>query len=155
MIKIRTYQPEDAQTLWHLFFNTIRQVNLQDYTQAQVEAWASEDINMKDWIAHLNQLCPYIAEINHKIVGYADLQPDGLIDHFFCHHQYQGCGVGRALMSHIHIQAKKQHLTRLYANVSVTAKPFFEHAGFVVKEPQSVSLRGQSFINYKMEKIIT
>lgn len=154
MITIRPYQAKDTATLWQLFFNTIRQINVQDYTQEQVEAWASKDINMKDWIEHLNQLSPYIAEINGKIVGYADLQPNGLIDHFFCHHQYQGCGVGKALMTHIDEQAKQRNLTRLHANVSITAKPFFEHAGFVVKEKQNVSLRGQLFTNYKMEKCL-
>ena len=154
MITIRTYQPEYAQILWQLFFHTVRQINVRDYTQAQVEVWAEDKSDLTDWIEKMKNNQPFIAERDGKIVGYADLQSDGLIDHFFCHHQYQGCGVGKALMAHIHEQAKQQNLTLLHADVSITAKPFFEHAGFVVKEKQSVSLRGQLFTNYKMEKCL-
>lgn len=159
MITIRHYQPEDAQILWQLFFHTVRQINVRDYTQAQVEAWAEDKSDLTDWIEKMKSNQPFVATLNNEIVdnkiaGYADLQPNGLIDHFFCHHQYQGCGVGKALMAHIDEQAKKRNLTRLHADVSITAKPFFEHAGFVVKEKQSVSLRGQLFTNYKMEKSI-
>lgn len=159
MITIRPYQPEDAAALWQLFFNTVRQINVRDYTQAQIEAWAEDKSDLTDWIEKMKSNQPFVATLNNEIVdnkiaGYADLQPNGLIDHFFCHHQYQGCGVGKALMAHIHQQAKQRNLTRLHADVSITAKPFFEHAGFVVKEKQSVSLRGQLFTNYKMEKSI-
>lgn len=159
MITIRPYQPEDAQILWQLFFHTVRQINVRDYTQAQVEAWAEDKSDLTDWIEKMKSNQPFVATLNNEIVdnkiaGYADLQPNGLIDHFFCHHQYQGCGVGKALMAHIDEQAKQRNLTRLHAYVSITAKPFFEHAGFVVKEKQSVSLRGQLFTNYKMEKSI-
>lgn len=159
MITIRPYQPEDAQILWQLFFHTVRQINVRDYTQAQVEAWAEDKSDLTDWIEKMKSNQPFVATLNNEIVdnkiaGYADLQPNGLIDHFFCHHQYQGCGVGKALMAHIDEQAKQRNLTRLHADVSITAKPFFEHAGFVVKEKQSVSLRGQLFTNYKMEKSI-
>ncbi|MCF7352728.1 GNAT family N-acetyltransferase [Vibrio sp. CK2-1] len=154
MITIRPYQPEDAQILWQLFFNTVRQINVRDYTQAQVEAWAEDKSDLTDWIEKMKGNQPFVATLNDKIVGYADLQGDGYINHFFCHHQYQGCGVGKALMLHIHEQAKQRNLARLHADVSMTAKPFFEHAGFIVKEKQSVSLRGQQFTNYRMEKCL-
>lgn len=154
MITIRSYQPEDAQILWQLFFNTVRQINVRDYTQAQVEAWAEDKSDLTDWIEKMKNNQPFVAKINQHIVGYSDLQSDGYINHFFCHHQYQGRGVGKALMAHIHQQAKQQNLTRLHADVSITAKPFFEHAGFIIKEKQSVSLRGQLFTNYRMEKSI-
>lgn len=159
MITIRPYQPEDAAALWQLFFNTVRQINVRDYTQAQVEAWAEEKTDLADWIEKMNSNQPFVATLNNKIidnkiVGYADLQPNGLIDHFFCHHQYQGCGVGKALMAHIHKQAKQRNLTRLHADVSITAKPFFEYAGFVVTKEQCISLRGELFVNYKMEKAL-
>jgi putative acetyltransferase len=49
----------------------------------------------------MSSINPFIAETDGVIAGYSDLQSSGLIDHFFCHHNYQGCGVGKALMSHI------------------------------------------------------
>jgi putative acetyltransferase len=49
----------------------------------------------------MSSINPFIAATDGVIVGYSDLQSSGLIDHFFCHHNYQGCGVGKALMSQI------------------------------------------------------
>ena len=44
---IREYQPEDATHLWDLFFNTVRNVNIQHYSQVQVEAWAPSEFSME------------------------------------------------------------------------------------------------------------
>lgn len=46
----------------------------------------------------MGSIYPFIAEINGVVVGYSDLQSDGFIDHFFFHHEYQGMGVGKALI---------------------------------------------------------
>lgn len=39
MIKIRDYKESDANALWAIFYHTIRNINVRDYSQAQVEAW--------------------------------------------------------------------------------------------------------------------
>ena len=51
--------------------------------------------------------------------------------------------------------ANKKRLERLYSHVSITAKPFFEHFGFKVVNPQQVEIRGEILTNYVMEKIIS
>lgn len=150
IIHIRCYQTTDALALRQLFFNTVRRVNTKDYTQAQVAAWAPSDYDEQVWAQHMQTLNPLVAEIDGKIFGYADLQPDGLIDHFFCHHQYQGCGVGKALMQSILALAKQRNIHTLYSHVSKTAKPFFERFGFTVEQEQDVEVRGQVLTNFKM-----
>ncbi|PJE54507.1 GNAT family N-acetyltransferase [Marinomonas sp. BSi20584] len=152
MIKIRQYQAKDAKALWHLFFNTVRAVNARDYAQAQVEAWAPESFDMTVWQNKMNDIQPFVAELDCVVVGYCDLQPDGLIDHFFCHHEYQGQGFGRALMNHILSLADERDASRLYSHVSITARPFFEHFGFSVMNEQRISLRGQELTNFVMER---
>lgn len=150
IIHIRDYQASDAQILRQLFFNTVRRVNTKDYTQAQVAAWAPSDYDEQVWAQHLQTLSPLVAEIDGEIVGYADLQSDGLIDHFFCHHQYQGCGVGKALMQSILALAKQRNIHTLYSHVSKTAKPFFARFRFAVEQEQNVEVRGQVLTNFKM-----
>lgn len=152
MIKIRPYQSDDADTLWHLFFNTVRVVNARNYSQDQVEAWAPESFDISVWQNKMNDLQPFVAELNGAIVGYCDLQPDGLIDHFFCHHEYQGQGIGKALMNHILALADERGVSRLYSHVSITARPFFEHFGFLVMNEQIISVRGQELTNFVMER---
>lgn len=152
MIKIRTYQAEDAVLLRSIFFDTIRNVNIRDYSLAQVKAWAPDHYEPADWQQRMDAISPYIAELNGEIVGYADIQNDGLIDHFFCHQAYQGRGVGRALMMQILQVAQLREINHIYSHVSITARPFFERYGFVLKKAQQVEVRGQILKNFLLER---
>ncbi|WP_276318894.1 GNAT family N-acetyltransferase [Idiomarina sp. 29L] len=87
------------------------------------------------------------------MVGYTDLQEDGLIDHFFCHHEHQGQGIGRHLMEHVLRVGELQGITRFYSEVSITARPFYEKFGFKVAKEQMVEIRGQKLRNFVMERL--
>lgn len=95
---------------------------------------------------------PFIAELSGKLVGFADLQSDGYIDHFFCHLDHQGQGVGSALMKTLIQTANAKGLGKMYSHVSITAKPFFEHFGFLSLKTQEVEVRGEILTNFVMEK---
>lgn len=154
MIKIREFQQGDEAVLRALFYHTIRKVNLKDYSVAQVQAWAPDNYDQAKWAARMAEIKPFIALINEQIVGYADVQQDGYIDHFFCHAGFQGQGIGKTLMQHIHQKAEGVGCMRLYSHVSKTAKPFFEHFGFQVQKKQQVSIRGQLLTNFVMDKTL-
>jgi len=153
-LTIRNYQSSDAAVLRQLFFETIHQVNCRDYSTKQCQAWAPVTYDKSKWATRLANNQPFIAEIDNVIVGFADLQPDGYIDHFFCHHAYQGQGVAKTLMAHIHWHAQQRSLDRLYANVSVTARSFFEHTGFQVVKTQQVLINDVRLTNYLMQKAL-
>ncbi|AXB31703.1 GNAT family N-acetyltransferase [Vibrio campbellii] len=152
MITIRDFQEEDAPTLWALFFTTVRNVNRRDYTEQQVKAWAQEGLDSQLWLKKMISIQPFVAELDGVIVGYSDVQPSGLVDHFFCHHEYQGQGVGRTLMTHVIKQAEAKGLDRIYSEVSITARPFYEHMGFTVVNEQQIEVRGATLTNYVMER---
>ena len=152
MITIRKYVEQDAQTTWLLFFNTIRNINKQDYNEQQLQAWAPESMDLFIWNKRMSDIEPFIAEMDGKVVGYADLQNDGLIDHFFCHQDHQREGVGKALMTHILHEGRKRNIKYYFSQVSITAKPFFEHFGFKVVKQQLLEVKGQQLINFHMEK---
>lgn len=149
---IRNYNPDDAYELWQIYFDTIRKVNIRDYTDDQVRVWAKEDLSQQLWAEKMNSLSPFVCVRDGVIVGYSDLQTDGLIDHFFCHYEYQGVGVGSELMEKIHQTAKEKGISQLYSNVSITARPFYERFGFFVVKEQHNEKEGQVLINYRMEK---
>ncbi len=152
MITIRNYSVEDAEALWDIHFYTIRNINIRDYSQAQVEAWAPERLVPSVWEKRMKGLSPFVAEIDGVIVGYTDLQASGLIDHFFCHHEYQGKGVGKALMNHVFKVGNSRGIKRYFSEVSITARPFYEHFGFKVVQAQEMEVRGQKLKNFVMEK---
>lgn len=151
-MKVREYQPTDAPQLWALFFNTVRKVNVRHYSQAQVEAWAPSEFSMEVWCTKLEKMKPFVAELDGVVVGYTDLQESGLIDHFFCHHDYQGMGIGRKLMCHVLSLAAQRRLEYVFSEVSITARPFYERFGFTVVKEQTIEVRGQTLNNFVMEK---
>ncbi|MEZ9146825.1 GNAT family N-acetyltransferase [Vibrio sp. 10N.286.52.C3] len=154
MIRIRNYQANDDKALWEIFFHTVRNVNVRDYSQQQVEAWAPSSFDFALWQKRMNGLQPFVAELDGCVVGYTDLQPSGLIDHFFCHHEYQGEGVGKALMEHVFTVGRVRGISRYFSEVSITARPFYEHLGFKVVNEQEVEMRGVKLTNYVMEKVV-
>lgn len=152
MLEIRRFESGDEETLRTLFYYTVRKICINDYTDAQVSAWAPNTYVAEDWNKKIALLNPFVVLLDGQVVGYADLQPDGYVDHFFCHWQHQGKGVGTALMQQLIAEGARNFNHRLYANVSLTAKPFFERHGFIVAKQQSVDIRGQTLTNFLMEK---
>lgn len=144
----------DLAQLWKIKFDTIRQVNCRDYSLEQIKAWAPSEQAPTDWPERITLMDPFIAELSGDIVGFADLQQDGYVDHFFCHHEYQGQGIGRSLMLTLLKEAEVNGLAKIYSHVSITARPFFEHFGFNVVKPQQVVVRGTTLTNYVMERIL-
>jgi len=159
MISVRDYRPEDAQELANIYFHTIHRINIKDYTQEQVDAWASpsgfkSSSGVEGWAKKFARTKPLVAVIEDKIVGFAEFEPNGHIDCFYCHHEWIGKGAGSALMKEILVRAKKNHIHRVFAEVSITAKPFFEKCNFVVVMEQVDYKKGIGLVNYKMERRI-
>ena len=43
-MEVRKFREGDEKELWELFYNTIHNINIQDYDKAQVTAWAPDDL---------------------------------------------------------------------------------------------------------------
>jgi putative acetyltransferase len=153
-ISIRDYRPNDVQALANIYFNTIHRINTAHYTQEQVDVWAPKSSieNTEGWAKKFSRTKPIVAVIGDAPVGFAEFEPNGHIDCFYCHHDWIRKGVGAALMNEILFRAKNQNINRIFSEVSITAKPFFEKQGFIVIAEQTVLKRGVGLINYRMEK---
>ncbi|HEV7280262.1 MAG TPA: GNAT family N-acetyltransferase [Pirellulaceae bacterium] len=149
-ILLRRFRQDDLPALIDLFRDTVRRVNVRDYTPEQVRAWAPDEIDPAKWRSFEGRFA-IVAEAEGRIVGFADLEADGHLDRFFVHAEMQGRGVGRALLQELLREAERLSLPRIFADVSITARPFFERHGFVVLAEQSVEVRGERLTNYRME----
>lgn len=154
MVGLRPYRSDDGLPLLALFRDTVRRVNCRDYSPSQIAAWAADDIDEDSWCARFRGRWVWVAENEGQPVGFAELESDGHIDRFYvsAHHQRQG--IGRMLMAGVLSEAEKRGLARLWAEVSITARPFFEGHGFKVLAPQVVGCRGEEFVNYQMERAV-
>jgi putative acetyltransferase len=149
-MKVRRLRKGEEIELWELFYNTIHSVNIRDYDENQIEAWAPGDFDVNIAIQKFTDIDPFVAIKNGKIIGYGDIQTDGLIDHFYCHHEFQRQGVGSALFSAIEKEAKTNGISKMYSNVSITARTFFEAKGFAVEKEQVIKVRDQQLRNFRM-----
>ncbi|MGD1914469.1 MAG: GNAT family N-acetyltransferase [Rivularia sp. (in: cyanobacteria)] len=152
LIEIRLFNKQDADQIAQLFHQTVREINIRDYSVNQVKAWAPDDIYFRDWVSVCSDKFTYVADHNGTIAGFGELESDGHIDCFYCHKNYQGMGVGSKIYRAIEAKAYELEIHRLYSEVSITAKPFFLRLGFSVIKKQQVKRRGEIFINYAMEK---
>ncbi len=151
-MKIRRLAPGDEPALLAVFYSAVQQSAARDYSPEQLAAWAPADIDGARWAEHMRALRPFVVERGGHIVGYADLQPNGYIDHFFVSGQHPRQGIGALLMQRILAQAQALGLAELSADVSLTAQPFFAHYGFELVERREVVRGGVTIPNALMRK---
>lgn len=151
-MQIRRFKLGDETALFRVFYSAIHDIASRDYSLEQVNAWAPADFDMDLWANLVQKIRPFVAEIKDEIVGYADVQPNGYIDHFFVSGAYPRRGIGSQLMTRIHEEANRLDLTELTSNVSKTAEPFFALHGFQVVERGCPVRRGVTLQNALMRK---
>ena len=149
-ILIRAFQPFDTEELIFLFKNTVRTINSRDYAPKQILAWAPDFIDLELWRSRFTHSFTFLAELEGKIVGFANLESNGKIDMFYVAADSQRVGIGAALMAAVLRKANSLHLGHLSSEVSITARPFFEKFGFKILSEQSARIRGETLKNFKM-----
>lgn len=152
ILSVRLYQPTDLDAVIAIFLGAIREVASKDYDQSQINAWAQ--IDRKVWEERCLSRPTWVAVLDQVIVGFSDLEPNGHLDRMFVHPVYQGIGVATLLLQTIETAALGDGLPRVFTEASLTAQPFFEKRGFQTLEQQQVAVRGQTFTNFRMEKMI-
>jgi putative acetyltransferase len=152
---IRSYRIEDAPELRALFLETLRRVNARDYSAEQIQVWADNSIDLEAWTARFEHRFVIVAEHEKRVAGFAELEDSGRIDRFFVAADQQRVGVGRVLIQAIECEGRRRGIVRLWADVSLTAQPFFDKSGFTKVREQVVLIRGVELRNIRMEFILT
>jgi GNAT superfamily N-acetyltransferase len=156
-VEVRDAAPGDASDVADLFYNTILNANVGDYSVSQVEAWAGPAPEPEVWEKRIagegSARKMFVATKEDTIVGFAEFEDDGHVDTLYVHHEYQRCGIASALLHRIEAEARRLGLHRLYTEASITAEPFFRARGFSMVRPQEVEVRGRTFRNFVMDKV--
>ncbi len=151
---IRQYQDRDFEPVVALFTDTVRRVNIRDYSPEQVAAWAPQPPDLARWRERLAGLTLWVAGSDSDLLGFCGLGADGLVDLLYVDYRFQRQGVARRLYEHLETESRRRRIRRLFTGSSITARPFFESMGFDVLREQWVELRGVRFRNYAMERHI-
>lgn len=154
ILRIRPFQRGDEAALFRVFHSAVHVVAARNYTPEQLAAWAPDDFDRNEWAQRMQSLRPYVALLDEAVVGYADVQPNGYISHFFVSGLHPRRGIGAALMEQLHVAATRRGLAELRADVSLTAEPFFAASGFEVVQRQQPLRRGVQLDNARMRKAL-
>lgn len=144
----------DLEEMQQLFVDTICEVCRKDYSDEQIGVWISGVENKERWLSIIANQYVLIAEIDTKIVGFCTLENQNYIDLFYVHKDFQGQGIAKCLFLKIQNEAIANNQKIMTADVSITAKPFFENMGFVAISEQTVIRKNIALRNYKMIKEI-
>ena len=150
---IRRYRTQDLPAIAALFRDSILNISINDYTPAQARAWAAawEGLLEKDdWFSSMFTL---VAECEGQIIGYGNISSEGYLDHLYVDSKLQGQGIAGAICRKLERHCLDAGIYRISVDASITARPFFEQRGYKVLREQRVSRRGQTLINYHMEKL--
>lgn len=150
---IRAAQQSDTAELRDLFRNTVLMINSRDYSQAEVEDWAScgDDLSR---IEDMIKTHYFIVAVNQRsqIVGFSSITPQGYLHSMFVHKDFQGKGIATMLLEEIERYAITAGIMRITSEVSLTARPFFEKRGYIVEEEQKRKANQLSLTNFWMAK---
>ena len=146
---IRQYTPKDCEDLVKLFYHTVHTINAKDYSQEQLNAWATDKIDLEVWNKSLSEHYTVVAVENNIIVGFGDIDKYGYLDRLFVHRDYLRRGIATAICNELERAVK---VDKIITYASITAKPFFEQRGFNVVKEQQVERNGIALTNYVMEK---
>uniref|UniRef100_UPI003FF0D8F5 GNAT family N-acetyltransferase n=1 Tax=Phocaeicola dorei TaxID=357276 RepID=UPI003FF0D8F5 len=150
-MKIRRYEPRDLEQITHLFYETVHTINAKDYTDEQLNVWATGSVDLAAWDASLQSHLTYVMTEGNLIVGFGDIDDTGYLDRLFVHKDYQRQRIGSILCDKLESVVETDTIT---VHASITAKPFFEKRGYKLVKQQEVKRQGILLTNYILQKDI-
>jgi putative acetyltransferase len=152
MPALRPFLPADASVLAEIFQASIEELTGEDYSEAQQAAWASLADDAEAFGERLAQNLTLVATIGGSTVGFASLKGADHIDLLYVHPAAVGQGVARLLAEALEKLAGARGAKRLTADVSDTARDFFEKRGYEAQRRNTISVGDEWLGNTTMEK---
>lgn len=157
---IRPYRDEDAEALAEVIHAAIKVIGLHGYSAEQVAAWAARHPGAdkyRERVASGHQI--FVAtDVTDLPVAYALVEPDGHLDHLYCHPDHTRKGLAVELLSTAEEHARRIGATRLYTEASELARAAFERAGYAVTRRRDFTIeydgKDVAIHNYAMEKAL-
>lgn len=147
-MKLRKYRESDCEAIVCLFYDTVHNINIRDYSEDQLNVWAPKSADFEGWNKSLLGSQTLLAEIENVVVGFGNIDSTGYLECLFVHKSHQGEGIATALCDTLEATTKGVITT----HASMTAKPFFKNRGYKSVRKQVVACQGVPLINYVMEK---
>ena len=149
-INIRLATPEDLSDMQNLFTKSIKSTCTKDYSPEQIQVWTSSVHNKERWEKLLSDQFVLIAENDIEMIGFGSLARGTYLDFMYVHPHYQRQGIASRIYRELKKESQKQGHHQMTADVSITAKAFFESKGFTIIKENKKHVRGIEIRNFHM-----
>jgi putative acetyltransferase len=153
-IALRPALPADAPALAALFRASVEELGIEDYSQAQVEAWSAladdEAAFAQKFVGNLTIL----GLSGGEIAGFASLKGADVLDMLYVHPQFARQGVATQLCAALEKLAAARKAIKLTAEASDTAQPFFAARNYVAQRRNIVFVGEEALGNTTMTKTL-
>lgn len=150
---IRPATADDVDQITQLFYDTITTVNAADYNADQIRAWRANYANKERWLNKISEQYFLVVHHDGHLAGFGSITPDNCLDYLFVHKDYLRKNIATQLLRALERVAEQRPGRDITADVSRTARPFFERHGFVVEREQTVQTNGVDLTNFRMVKL--
>lgn len=154
MINIREAKLSDITDITSLYQDTIRTVNSKDYSEKQIDLWASQALDTDAWEYRINKDYFIVAEFRDELVGFAYLTKGNHFDGLFVHKDHLRKGIAIKLMRIIESKVIDNGYEIIKADASITALPFFEDQYYIVQKKGKKNYKGLAYENYMVYKML-
>lgn len=155
---IRPYHPSDVNSVIALFQRSIRDLGAENYSKAQLAAWAPEEVDREAWQQKLSTAHTLIAEADRHILGfisfYTEESASGYIDLLYCCPRHIRRGVAGTLYKQAEAILCSEGANTVHSHVSLSAQAFFTHQGFATEQLETVRRRDVELARYAMRKAL-
>jgi putative acetyltransferase len=151
-ISLRPALPADAPALAELFRASVEELAQEDYSAAQIDAWAGVSDNEPAFAQKLTGALTIVALRAGEIVGFASLKGADVLDMLYVHPNAARKSVGTQLCDALEKLAAARKATILKADVSDCALGFFALRGYEPLQRNMVFLGDEVLGNTTMTK---
>ena len=153
---IRSFEEGDAAALEELGRAAIGAIGPEAYSEEQVEAWLAHypGADYYEGHAEAGSLFFIAADEDDNPVAYALLEPNGHLDHLYCHPDHTKEGIASNLLETAALYAKYHGITHLFTEASEIAKSAFESAGYTAMKKRTFEIEGVEITNWAMVREI-
>lgn len=152
-MKIRKATLDDTDQIRQLFYDTINNINIRDYDSEQIKLWSSGQLKIDKWKKNISEQYFIVSESDGILTGFASITEKGYLDFMYVHKDHQGKGIATKLLAELEKFAGSLELKKIWAQVSITARPFFRSKGFEITKEFITRIEDVEFADAIMTKV--
>ncbi|WP_276090396.1 GNAT family N-acetyltransferase [Pedobacter sp. JY14-1] len=150
-LRLRPALATDIPDIIDLYVKTVLTIGSADYDDQQLEIWSNLGRDHARWERRIASQYFLVAELEGQIAGFGSLTNENYLDVLYVSKDFQRRGIANLLFDALLKQAFINNGAKITADVSKTARAFFERKGFVMINENKNLIGEVVIVNYRME----